>query len=180
MYLLNIEKRGELIKEDDGLYAIDEFRDIVETKGLGIKAMLWVALVCDYDSPYRHFVEREQVKSVSKAIFDTYDWKGVRNEKIANAIKKYKELQFDPLDAQLIAFNEKIDEYTRLMKNVKITEDNAESMQKIMIGIEKVLNTRQKLLDAIERRGERKKIKGEAKMSYLEQQMNLKNNIKAR
>ena len=180
MYLLNIEKRGELIKEDDGLYAIDEFRDIVETKGLGMKAMLWVALVCDYDSPYRHFVEREQVKSVSKAIFDTYDWKGVKNEKIANAIKKYKELQFDPLDAQLIAFNEKIDEYTRLMKNVKITEDNAESMQKIMIGIEKVLNTRQKLLDAIERRGERKKIKGAAKMSYLEQQMNLKNNIKAR
>ena len=106
MYLLNIEKRGELIKEDDSLYAIDEFRDIVETKGLGMKAMLWVALVCDYDSPYRHFVEREQVKSVSKAIFDTYDWKGVRNEKIANAIKKYKELQFDPLDAQLIAFNE--------------------------------------------------------------------------
>ena len=46
-----------------------------------------------------------------------------------------------------------------------------------MIGIEKVLNTRQKLLDAIERRGERKKIKGEAKMSYLEQQLNIKNNI---
>ena len=110
-------------------------------------------------------------------MFDTYNWKGIRNEKIANAIKKYKELQFDPLDAQLIAFNEKIDEYTQLMKNVKINEDNAESMQKIMIGVEKVLNTRQKLLDAIERRGERKKIKGEAKMSYLEEQMNIKSKI---
>ena len=63
------------------------------------------------------------------------------------------------------------------MKNVKINEDNAESMQKIMIGVEKVLNTRQKLLDSIERRGERKKIKGEAKMSYLEQQMNIKDKI---
>jgi len=63
------------------------------------------------------------------------------------------------------------------MRTVTITEDNAESMQKIMIGIEKVLNTRQKLLDAIERRGVRKKIKGEAKMSYLEQQLNIKNNI---
>ena len=42
---------------------------------------------------------------------------------------------------------------------------------------EKVLNTRQKLLDSIERRGERKKIKGEAKMSYLEQQMNIKDKI---
>ena len=46
-----------------------------------------------------------------------------------------------------------------------------------MIGVERVLNTRQKLLDAIERRGERKKIKGEAKMSYLEEQMNIKSKI---
>ena len=37
------------------------------------------------------------------------------------------------------------------MKNVKINEDNAESMQKIMIGVEKVVNTRQKILDSIER-----------------------------
>ena len=177
MYLLNIDKKGEVINEDDGLYAIEEFKAVVDDKSLGIKAILWVALVCDYDSPYRHFVEREQVKSVSKAVFNTYNWKGIKNEKIAVAIKKYKELQFDPLDVQLIAFNEKIDEYTRFMKSVTIDEDNAESMQKVMIGIEKVLNTRQKLLDAIERRGERKKIKGEAKMSYLEQQMNIKSKI---
>ena len=175
MYLLELSKKGDIVNVDDSLYAIEEFRVLVEE--LGIKAMLWVALVCDYDSPYRHFVERERVKSVSKAVFDKYEWKGVKNEKIAVAIKKYKELQFDPLDAQLVAFNEKIDEYTKLMRNVEINEDNAESMQKIMIGIEKVLNTRQKLLDAIERRGERKKIKGEAKMSYLEQQMNIKSKI---
>ena len=175
MYLLQLDKKGAIIEEDDGLYAIDEFKDLVDD--MGMKAMLWVALVCDYDSPYRHFVERERVKSVSKKIFDKYEWKGVKNEKIANAIKKYNELQFDPLDAQLVAFNEKIDEYTRLMRDTRINEDNAESMQKIMIGIEKVLNTRQKLLDAIERRGSRQKIKGEAKMSYLEEQMSIKDKI---
>ena len=90
MYLLQLDKKGAIIEEDDGLYAIEEFRVLVEE--LGIKAMLWVALVCDYDSPYRHFVERERVKSVSKAVFDKYEWKGVKNEKIAVAIKKYKEL----------------------------------------------------------------------------------------
>ena len=63
------------------------------------------------------------------------------------------------------------------MRDTRINEDNAESMQKIMIGIENVLNTRQKLLDAIERRGSRKKIKCEAKMSYLEDQMSLKDKI---
>ena len=177
MYLLKLDKRGDVIQEDDGMFAIPEFQELIEQKGYGMKAMLWVALVCDYDSPYRHFVERERIKSVSKTVFDTYNWGGIKNKKIANAISKYKELQFDPLDAQLIAFNEKIDEYTQLMRNVKINEENAESMQKIMIGIDKVLNTRQKLLDAIERRGDRKKIQGEAKMSYLENIMNIKNKI---
>ena len=174
MYLLQIDKRGQIIQEDDGMFVIPEFVDVLEDKKLGLNAMLWVALVCDYDSPYRHFVERERIKSVSKVVFDTYKWSGYKSKKIADAINKYKELQFDPLDAQLIAFNEKIDEYTGLMRSVRINEDNAESMQKIMIGIEKVLNTRQKLLDAIERRGDRRKIQGEAKMSYLEQQMNMK------
>jgi len=177
VYLLKLDKRGDVIQEDDGMFAIPEFRELIEQKGYGMKAMLWVALVCDYDSPYRHFVERERIKSVSKTVFDTYNWSGIKNKKIADAISKYKELQFDPLDAQLIAFNEKIDEYTQLMRNVKINEENAESMQKIMIGIDKVLNTRQKLLDAIERRGDRKKIQGEAKMSYLENIMNIKNKI---
>ena len=177
MYLLKLDKRGDVIQQDDGMFAVLEFIEVLEQKSLGLKAMLWVALVCDYDSPYRHFVERERIKSVSKAVFDTYNWSGISNKKIANAIIKYKELQFDPLDAQLIAFNEKIDEYTQLMRNVKINEDNAESMQKIMIGIDKVLNTRQKLLDAIERRGDRKKIQGEAKMSYLENMMNIKDKV---
>ena len=175
MYLLNIDKRGDVIQEDDGMFVIEEFKSVVEE--FGLKGMLWVALVCDYDSPYRHFVERERVKSVNKTVFNNYNWKGSKSQIIVDAIIKYRELQFDPLDAQLIAFNEKIDEYTQLMRNVKINEDNAESMQKIMIGIEKVLNTRQKLLDAIERRGERRKIKGEAKMSYLEQQMNIKSKV---
>tara|TARA_R110000744_G_scaffold199999_1_gene319112 strand:+ start:267 stop:794 length:528 start_codon:yes stop_codon:yes gene_type:complete len=175
MYLLELSKKGDIVNVDDSVYAIKEFIEVVED--LGIKAMLWVALVCDYDSPYRHFVERERVKSVNKAVFNKYEWKGVTNTKIANAIEKYKELQFDPLDAQLVAFNEKIDEYTRLMRDTRINEDNAESMQKIMIGIEKVLNTRQKLLDAIERRGSRQRIKGEAKMSYLEEQMSIKDKI---
>ena len=45
MYLLNLDKRGDVIQEDDGMFAIPEFRVLIEQKGLGIKAMLWVALV---------------------------------------------------------------------------------------------------------------------------------------
>ena len=43
-----------------------------------------------------------------------------------------------------------------------------------MIGIDKMLSTRQKLLDAIERRGDRAKISGDAEMSYLEKMQSVK------
>ena len=113
---------------------------------------------------------------ISSNVFGDYDWKGQKNKKIADAISKYKELQFDPLDAQLLAFNEKINEYTRLMKEVTITEDNAADWQKIMIGVDKILSTRQKLLDAIERRGARTKISGDGELNYLEKKQSILNN----
>jgi hypothetical protein len=167
MYLVNLDKTGKVIM-DDGIYAIEEFKEVINTKSLGEEAMLWVALYCDYDSIFRHFTESERAKAVSSEVFRDYNWKGQKNKKIADAIKKYKELQFDPLDAQLVAFNNKMNEYTTLMNTVTVTEENANDMQKTMIGIEKVLATRQKLVDAIERRGQRTKISGDAEMNYLE------------
>ena len=167
MYLVNLDKTGKVIM-DDSIYAVEEFKEVINTKSLGERALLWVALFCDYDSIYRHFTESERVRVVSSEVFKDYNWSGQKNKKIAAAIKKYKELQFDPLDAQLGAFNEKINQYTDLLKTVTITEENANDMQKVMIGIEKMLSTRQKLLDAIERRGQRAKISGDAEMNYLE------------
>lgn len=173
MYLIKLDKTGNVIM-DDSVYAVPEFKELIETKNLGNKAMLWVALFADYDSVYRHFTEVERARMLSSNIFKNYDWKGSKNPKIANAINKYKELQFDPLDAQLQVFNEKLNQYTEFLKVVNISEDNAADMQKVMIGIDKMLSTRQKLLDAIERRGDRANIAGDAEMSYLEKMQSVK------
>ena len=174
MYLVKLDKTGSVIM-DDGIYAVKEFKDLIETKGMGTKAMLWVSLYCDYDSLYRHFTEAERARMISSTIFNNYDWKGVKNKKIADAIKKYKELQFDPLDAQLQVFNEKINQYTEFLKVVNISEDNAADMQKVMIGIDKMLSTRRTLIDEIERRGDRTKISGDAELSYLEKIQSITN-----
>jgi|TARA_B100000767_G_scaffold266916_1_gene284959 hypothetical protein len=174
MYLLKISKQGKIV-DDDGIYGIPEFKSVIETSGLGTKGLMFVAYIADYDSPYRHFTEDERFKVVAKDLFDNYDWKGVKNKKIASAILKYNELQYDPLDAQLAAFNEKIDEYTSLLNLTKINIDNAADIQKVMIGVEKILVTRQKLLDSIERRGERSKIAGNRELSYLETLLSQKN-----
>jgi hypothetical protein len=90
-------------------------------------------------------------------------------------VDKYKKLQFDPLDEQLIAFNAKIDQFTKYMNSMIINDDNAESLQKLMIGIEKILKTRQTLVDVIERRGERQKIVGDKQLSFLESKLNRDN-----
>ena len=124
--------------------------------------------VCDYESPYRHYIEDERIKAVSKDLYDTFNWKGAKDVSVMAARTKYTELQFDPLDEQLIAFNNKINQFTALIDGMHLDEENAELLQKLMIGVEKILKTRQSLLDAIDRRGERQKIVGNKGLSFLE------------
>ena len=178
MYLLKLDRKGDVYKDDDGITGIPEFVNILKADKLGATALKWVALVCDYDSPYRHFTESERKKAVSKDLYDKYEWYGATRPEILAAVDKYKQLQFDPLDEQLIAFNLKISQFTTYMNNMHIDEETAEGLQKIMIGIEKIYKTRQTLVDAIERRGERQKIVGDKKLSFLENKKEMQNNIK--
>ena len=105
----------------------------------------------------------------TRDVYGKYIWEKEKNKLVVEGIAKYKLLQYDPLDEQLIAFNNKIDEYTVLMDKTRVDSDNAADIQKIMIGIEKVLNTRQKIIEAIDKRGKRQKIEGDKEMSFLEQ-----------
>ena len=168
MYLLNLSRKGDIFKDDDGVTGVPEFLTLIKKEKFGPTALKWVALVCDYESPYKHYNEKERVKAVSKDLYDTYTWSGTKDKDLRTACDKYIKLQFDPLDEQLKAFNIKIDQFTEFMNNMKVNEDSAESLQKIMIGIEKILKTRQSLLDAIERRGARQKIAGDKGLSFLE------------
>ena len=174
MYLLNLSKKGDIFKDDDGVTGVPEFLTLIKKEKFGPTALKWVALVCDYESPYRHYSENERVKAVSKDLYDSYTWKGCKDPSIQAACKKYTELQFDPLDEQLIAFNNKINQFTTLIDKMHLDEENAELLRKLMIGVEKILKTRQSLLDAIDRRGERKKIAGDKGLSFLERRKEIK------
>lgn len=177
MYLLRLNRKGDVYKDDDGITGVVEFQLVLSAKNLGPTALKWIALIYDYDSPYRHFIESERVKAVSLDLYGEVKWKEEGRKEIKDAVKKYRELQFDPLDEQLIAFNKKIDQFTLYMNDMRITEDTAQDLQKIMIGIEKILKTRQTLLDAIEKRGERKKIVGDKGMSFLESKLDMEQNV---
>lgn len=177
MYLLRLNRKGDVYKDDDGVTGVVEFQSVLTAKNLGPAALKWIALIYDYDSPYRHFTESERIKAVSLDLYGNVKWKEEKREEIKAAVVKYRQLQFDPLDEQLLAFNNKIDQFTTYMNNMPITQDTAQDLQKLMIGIEKILKTRQTLLDAIEKRGERKKIVGDKGMSFLEQKLDMQQNI---
>ena len=174
MYLLNLNRKGDIYKDDNGVTGVPEFLTLIKKEKFGPTALKWVALVFDYESPYRHYNESERKKAVSKDLYDTFKWAGEKNLTLQAACEKYKRLQFDPLDEQLMAFNAKIMQFTDFMNDMNVDEDSAESLQKIMIGIEKILKTRQSLLDAIERRGERQKIAGDKDLSFLERRKEIK------
>ena len=174
MYLLKLNRKGDIFKDDDGITGIPEFLTLIKKEKFGPTALKWVALVYDYESPYRHYSESERIKAVSKDLYDTYKWKGSKDVTLRAACNKYAELQFDPLDEQLIAFNKKINQFTTLINGMHLDEDNAELLQKLMIGVEKILKTRQSLLDAIDRRGERQKIAGDKGLSFLERRKEIK------
>tara|TARA_R110000822_G_scaffold8032_8_gene32153 strand:+ start:7057 stop:7590 length:534 start_codon:yes stop_codon:yes gene_type:complete len=176
MYLLKLNRKGDVYKDDDGITGVPEFMTILKKEKFGPMALKWVALVYDYESPYRHYNEAERKKAVSKDLYDTYKWKDAEDPSMLVACQKYKELQFDPLDEQLLAFNNKINQFTNLIDNMHLDEENAELLQKLMIGVEKVLKTRQTILDSIERRGERQKIQGDKGLSFLERRKEMKQN----
>ena len=169
MYLLKISKKGEdITDEDNGVLAVPEFQKVLKEKKLGQKGMKFVALSQDYDSPYRYLNEKDRIRQIFTDITGKPTWAATKHPLILAAVEKYRKLQRDPLDDQLEAFNKKIDQYTTLINNWHLDQETAEDLQKVMIGIEKLLGTRTVLLEAIERRGERKTISGEQTLSFLE------------
>ena len=169
MYLLKIGKKGnEVSDEDNGVLGIPEFSKVLKDKKLGDKAMRYVALSQDYDSPYRYLNEKDRNRQICTDLTGDPEWAMTKHPLVLASIKKYRELQRDPFDDQLEAFNRKIDQYTTLINEWHLDQETAEDLQKVMIGIEKLLGTRTVLLEAIERRGERKVISGEQKLSFLE------------
>lgn len=169
MYLLKISKKGESVTdEDNGVLGVPEFQKVLKDKKLGQKGMKFVALSQDYDSPYRYLNEKDRVRQICTDLTGKPEWADIKHPLMKAAIDKYRKLQRDPLDDQLEAFNKKIDQYTTLINEWHLDQETAEDLQKVMIGIEKLLGTRTVLLEAIERRGERKTISGEQTLSFLE------------
>lgn len=100
MYLTKINSKTGLLDlqdEKDGILAITDFREVIEDKKLGLSCLTAVALVADYLSPIKFYSEEDRPRKAMEEVTgdrDKWIWK---QEKIQRALKKYDDLQFDPV-----------------------------------------------------------------------------------
>lgn len=100
MYLTKIDQKTGFLsieKQEDGILAIKEFRDLINDENLGIEAMTAVALAVDHKSPVRHYDLNDRPKAAMETATGNrkaFEW---NQEKIQIALKKYDWLQYDPV-----------------------------------------------------------------------------------
>ena len=90
MYLLKVSKKGSIHKDADSVTLVPEFKKLLAAEGMGETAMKWVALMHDYESPYRYLSIDERSKAVSKDLYNDFSWKGANKPVLKAAVEKYK------------------------------------------------------------------------------------------
>lgn len=98
MYLIELDEDTGLIKDDptnDGWKGISVFRKVV--KKYGIEGLTLIALSIDYQSPYKHYSDKDRPFRSMDEIYGTRSkFNYFENELFLEGHSKYKELQFNP------------------------------------------------------------------------------------
>lgn len=172
MYLTEINKVTGLVdieKDNDGVLAIKEFNRLINDKNLGIKAFTVVALICDYLSPFRHYIESDrQIKALDNIYEDRKAIK-MKSEPIQEAMAKYYSLQYNH-----VLEEKKLLEELKVKKinEIKNEEDESEKIKKL-----KQLSQINNELESFNKKNEGKDLYTESpvrngyKLSRLEQKL---------
>lgn len=137
MYLTELDKKTGLIfisKENDGVLAIREFRNLILDDKLGLKAFTAVALSVDHLSSLRHYDENDRPKAAMEEV--TGDRKAFvwDQDKIQAALKKYDALQYDPvIEEGKIHYQRKIrklKEFSEAEKKYNLRDEAGEILHK--------------------------------------------------
>lgn len=129
MYLIEIDEETGLISEqpsNSGWKAIKAFRDVYNSKRLGLKGLTVVALTIDYLSIYSHYVEKDRFARACEEIFGKRSALKYDDNLLSSAMKKYAELQFNP-DFEHKKINDEIK--SRLLNKISLAnkaEDDVE------------------------------------------------------
>ena len=175
MYLIELNKIGKVIIDDDGVYAIPEFREILETKGLGEPAMRAIALIQDYNSPYRHRPEKDRSVFVLRDVYgrDSKKTLNLKTEKSKAAMEKYNLLQFDPYREELRSTDKIIQISVKLKNSLNLTDEkNLQTVTTYINRIKGFEERRESLINKIEKIGSEGPVKDKIPLYRLEKKLN--------
>ncbi len=155
--------------QDQTIGLVPELFTLYKHKDYGSKAIKWIVSMYDYKSPYRNLPEKDRMESVTKDVFGKKSHYILKKPIVLEAVEKYKKLQYDPLIEQFRVFDKKLVQFNEYIEAMPVTGDNATELQKVMIGIDKIMEAREKLRNLILTRNEdENRIHGGGELSFIE------------
>ncbi len=100
MYLTRINSKTGLVDIEDiesGVLAIKEFKAVIDHPALGITCFTAIALTADYKSPIQFYSEKDRPRKAMEEVTGNRDEWIWPQELIQVALKKYDDLQYDPV-----------------------------------------------------------------------------------
>lgn len=128
MYLMQLDNFTGLIKEDehlDGWRAVDSFRNLVNDKRFGLKALTCVALVVDYGSIIEHYSDKERPLKAMEIIYHSRTELNWNLDEIQLACIHYKEFQYNANLEERALLNELKTNKLEEIRNAETTAQKA-------------------------------------------------------
>lgn len=133
-------------------------------KKLDRRAIVYIVMAYDYESPYKQFPEQERIKKAKLRVYGNTTV-NFNDEKLIEAgIEEYRSLQYN-------VYHEAIRTYTQKIENINILISNEIDPNKL----QNYMNAQDKLEDRIDKTWERlnkseeeSRMKGDTKLSMIE------------
>lgn len=128
MYLVELDSNGlvKVDKDQDGVMAIPEFRDVLLDETLGIKCFTAIALVADHLTSIRYYTDKDRPLKAMGIVMNNrraFDW---AQEKIQKALIKYDELQYNPvIEQKQLLMQMQMDK----LNDIKLEKDNDKKVE---------------------------------------------------
>ena len=166
--LFDIDDTGKVELDDNTYLLIPALKKVYKTKNLGWRAISYIVCMCDYNSPYRQLLPSDRHSAICGDIYGSDNHPPINSVIVKEAMERYKRLQYDPIYEQYNIYTEKLAEYNDYVRKMPIDNDNAKTLQEVMLGQEKLVNAREKLKDII-LKSEEEKLQGGGGVSFLEE-----------
>lgn len=170
--LIEISKDGNVFLQDHSIALMPKLWAVYKDKYMGSDMVRWIVAVEDYKSPYRNLPDTEREKMVTMAIYGKTEYSKCREQIVLDAREEYMTLQYDPQIALYHTMSEKLHQMNLQLRETKISKDTFDDFNDLMVKIEKSVQSRNRVKEAIikDQEGE-KQIRGakNSGMSLLEE-----------